>query len=128
MPQRFGNAVAPEGVLNLKHATYANDFRPVQEGCTCTCCRPTSEGGLGITRAYIYHLAAKETAGAHLLSMHNIYYLLSLMNQIRTAIIEDRYPAFLKAYFNTLYAGDKSKYPEWVVDALRGVHVDLLVD
>lgn len=120
--------MTPEGVLNLKHAKYAADFRPVQESCTCTCCRPTSDGGLGITRAYIYHLAAKETAGAHLLSIHNIHYLLSLMNQIRIAIIEDRYPTFLKTYFDTLYAGDISKYPEWVVDALRGVGVDLLVD
>lgn len=125
---RFGNAVTPGGVLNLKHASFANDFRPVQEGCTCTCCRPTTEGGLGITRAYIYHLAAKETAGAHLLSMHNIHYLLSLMSQIRGAIIQDRYPAFLKHYFNILYAGDKTKYPDWVVEALRGVGVDILVD
>lgn len=48
------------------------------------------------------------------------------MRQIRTAIIEDRYPAFLKAYFNVLYAGDKTKYPDWAVNALKGVNVDIL--
>lgn len=120
--------MTPEGVLNLKHAKYADDFRTVQEGCTCTCCRPVADGGLAITRAYIHHLAAKETAGAHLLSIHNIHYLLSLMRQIRSAIIRDDYPCFLRHYFDTLYAGDKSKYPDWAVEALRGVGVDLLVD
>lgn len=87
-----------------------------------------SSGGLGLTRAYIHHVAAKETAGAHLLSIHNVHYLLDLMRRIREAIIADRYPQFLKAYFGTLYAGDKSKYPAWIVEALRGVNVDLMVD
>lgn len=64
--QRFGNAITSRGVLNLKHSRFAEDFSPVEEGCTCTCCRSTESGGLGTTRAYIYHLAAKETVGAHL--------------------------------------------------------------
>ena len=125
---RFGNAITSSGTLNLRHASFAKDFRPVEEGCRCTCCRPREEGGLGITRAYIYHVTAKETAGAHLLSMHNVHYLLDLMRQIRESIIEDRFPGFLKAYFAKLYAGDKDKYPRWAVDALRGVGVDLMED
>lgn len=36
------------------------------EECTCSCCLPSDKGGLGISRAYIHHLAAKETVGAHL--------------------------------------------------------------
>ena len=123
---RFGNAVTATGVFNLRHATYAYDFRPVEEGCKCTCCRPQSEGGLGITRAYIHHVAAKETAGAHLLSMHNVHYLLDLMRQAREAIVEDQYPAFLIEYFSKLYGGDKEKYPIWAVEALRGVGIDLI--
>ncbi|GAB7354312.1 hypothetical protein MBLNU459_g4830t2 [Dothideomycetes sp. NU459] len=97
---RFGNAVTSIGVLNLRQATYANDFRPVEEGC-------------------------KETAAAHLLSIHNVHYLLNLMRNIRTSIIEDRFPAFIRSYFSTLYAGDKARYPAWVVEALRGVGVNL---
>lgn len=84
--------------------------------------------GLGVTRAYIHHLAAKETAGAHMLTMHNVAYLLSLMNAARTAVVEDRYPAFLKKTFSDWHAGDKSKFPGWAVDALRGVGVDLMQD
>lgn len=76
----------------------------------------------------MHHVAGKETAGAHLLSMHNVHFLLDLVARAREAIREDRYPAFLKEWFRTLYAGDKGKYPEWAVEALRGVGVDLMVD
>ena len=123
---RFGNAVTDTGTFSLRHSSYAYDFGPVEEGCMCTCCRPPSEGGLGITRAYIHHLAAKETAGAHLLSMHNVHYLLNLMRRVREAIVAERYPEFLKEYFGKLYAGDKAKFPQWAVDALKKVDIDLL--
>jgi queuine/archaeosine tRNA-ribosyltransferase len=59
--------------------------------------------------------------------MHNVHYQLNLMKNVRQAIIEDRYPAFLKDFFAKLY-DDKGKYPEWAVDALKGVGVDLLSD
>ena len=64
--QRFGNAITASGNLNLRHASFANDFTPIDADCSCECCRSEEEGGLGITRAYIYHVASKETAGAHL--------------------------------------------------------------
>jgi queuine tRNA-ribosyltransferase len=122
---RFGNAITKHGVLNMRHAKYANDFGPIEEGCGCRACRP---GGLGTTRAFCHHLAAKETVGAHLLTMHNVWYQLQLMRDVRQAIIEDRYPAFLKQFFRDQYDGDKTKYPEWAVGALKGVGVDILED
>jgi len=124
---RFGNAITDAGVLNLRHASYAEDFTPIEEGCTCPCCRPKSEGGLGITKAFVCHVAAKETTGAHLLTMHNVHYQLNLMRRAREAILEDRYPAFIRQFFAQLY-DDKRDYPEWAVDALQGVGVDLMVD
>jgi tRNA-guanine transglycosylase len=122
---RFGNAVTSRGLLNLRQQTYAEDFGPVEEGCQCVCCRPVKQGGLGITRAFIYHTAAKETAGAHLLSIHNVFFLLDLMRRVREAILADEYPEFLKGYFDKMYAGQKDKYPAWSVEALLGVGVDL---
>lgn len=121
---RFGNAITATGTINLRHASYGDDFGPVEEGCRCATCRP----GTGVTRAYIHHLAAKETVGAHLLSVHNVHYLLELMRRVREAIAEGRYPEFLKAYFRGMYDCDRGKYPSWAVDALRGVGVDLMVD
>ena len=84
--------------------------------------------GLGISRAFMHHLTAKETAGAHMLTMHNVAYLLGLMNKARTAVVEDRYPQFLKETFGKWYKGDKTKFPKWAVDALRSVGVDLMED
>ena len=123
---RFGNAITARGVLNLRNAVFSDDFGPIEEGCQCTCCRPATDGGLAITRAYVYHVTAKETAGAHLLTMHNVHYQLDLMRRAREAIIEDRYPQFVGEFFSQLYAGDKEKYPKWAVNALRDVGLDLL--
>ena len=55
--------------------------------------------------------------------MHNVYHLLSLMRSARNAILEDRYPAFLRSFFSR-YFGDKGA-PSWAVAALRGVGIDL---
>lgn len=49
------------------------------------------------------------------------------MMAARQAILEDRFPAFLREFYAKLY-GDKLKYPDWLVKTLRGVGVDLLVD
>ncbi|KAG4221295.1 hypothetical protein PC116_g30229, partial [Phytophthora cactorum] len=121
---RFGNAITKYGVLNLRNAKYANDFGPIEDGCGCNCCR---KDGMGITRAFVHHNTAKETVAAHLLTMHNVWYQLDLMRQVREAIIADRYPAFLRQFFANLYP-DQANYPKWAVDALRGVGVDLYED
>ena len=47
------------------------------------------------------------------------------MSQARQAIKEDRYPQFVKDFFQTLYHGDSSRYPLWAVDALKTVAIDL---
>lgn len=60
------------------------------------------------------------------LTMHNVHYLLSLMGKVRAAIIADRYPDFLRAYFSKAYGGDMTRAPTWAVTALREVGVDLL--
>ncbi|KAL7274665.1 hypothetical protein RUND412_002428 [Rhizina undulata] len=151
---RFGNAVTSRGVLNLRSSIYASDFTPVDPTCQCPVCRPAdsppppplnstlnppsysttstqttyTNRGLGITKAYIHHLASKETVGAHLLTIHNVAFLLNLMARARQAIVDDRYPSFLKEFFSGWYEGDKGLYPKWAVDALRGVGVDLLED
>lgn len=123
---RFGNAITKYGVLNLQKRHYAYDFGPVEEGCKCPICKPKAEGGLGITRAYVHHLVTKETVGAHFLTLHNVHYQLELMRQARQAIIADKFPEYVHQFFSDLHGGDKTKYPQWAVDALRKVDIDLL--
>lgn len=107
-----------------KNARYAEDFGPVEEGCKCTTCRPKDENdGLAVSRAFIHHLAAKETVGAHLLTMHNVHWMLDLMRRAREAISEDRYPAFARQFFREYFPGKDA--PDWAAEALRGVGIDL---
>ncbi|KAK2616849.1 hypothetical protein QQS21_000227 [Conoideocrella luteorostrata] len=120
---RFGNAVTKHGVLNIRNARYANDFGPIEPGCGCMCCRQGEEG-MGVTRAYVHHNTSKETVSAHLLTIHNVWYQLNLMREVRQSIIEDRFPAYVQQFFANLY-DDKADYPGWAVETLRRVNIDL---
>jgi queuine tRNA-ribosyltransferase len=73
-------AFTRSGRLNLKNATFARDPRPVEPGCECYCCA-------NFSRAYVRHLVnANEILAAVLLSIHNLYALISLMREMRQAI------------------------------------------
>ena len=73
------------GGLVIRNAQYAHDFGPIEEGCDCYACR-------NFSRAYIRHLIkAGEITGGRLATIHNLRYLLRLMERIRKAIEEDRY-------------------------------------
>lgn len=121
---RFGNAITKHGMLNLRGARFAYDFEPIEPGCGCACCR-TEDGGMAITRAFVHHNASKETVAAHLLTIHNVWYQLNLMREIRESVVEDRFPEYIRRFFASLHAS-KEDYPEWAVEALRGVGVDLM--
>lgn len=119
---RFGHALTKYGVLNLRHRSYSLDDRPIEEGCKCPVCKPQSEGGMGITRGTIFQLAAKETVGAHLLTLHNVWYQLELMRNARQAIVEDRFEDYVQQFFKNKY-GSRDKYPQWAIDALKSVDI-----
>ncbi|KAG6054521.1 hypothetical protein E4U17_003728 [Claviceps sp. LM77 group G4] len=120
---RFGNAITKHGILNIRNAAFANDFGPLEDECGCMCCRQ-GDGGMGITRAYVHHNTSKETVAAHLLTIHNVWYQLNLMRELRQSIVEDRFPARVQQFFADRYK-DKANYPDWAVTALRLVNVDL---
>jgi len=79
---RHGAALVKGGRLNLKNAQYAADETPLQEGCGCYTCQ-------AFTRAYLRHLlVANEILGLHLLSLHNLHFLLDLMRRIRASLLD----------------------------------------
>ncbi|EMR08130.1 queuine tRNA-ribosyltransferase [Pneumocystis murina B123] len=118
---RFGNALTPYGVLNLRNQRFSKDYNPIDKDCKCPCCKP---GEWGITRTYIHHIVCKETVAAHLLTIHNIHYQLNLMKEIRNAIIHDKFPVFVKKTFDQLYS--EKNYPKWAVESLNTVNINLL--
>ncbi|MCL4474586.1 MAG: tRNA guanosine(34) transglycosylase Tgt [Actinobacteria bacterium] len=87
---RNGRAYTSEGRLNLRNAALARDFGPLDPACGCYACRTFS-------RAYLRHLVTqKEILGLHLLSLHNVTFLLDLAQQARAAIKEGRFQSFKK--------------------------------
>ncbi|MEZ0537705.1 tRNA guanosine(34) transglycosylase Tgt [Caldicellulosiruptoraceae bacterium PP1] len=81
---RNGTVFTKEGRMIVRNATYAKDFRPIEEDCDCYTCK-------NFTRAYLRHLIkAEEILGAMLLSIHNVRFLLRYMEQIRKDIEEDK--------------------------------------
>jgi queuine tRNA-ribosyltransferase len=72
------------GDLRLRNARYRDDTRPVDESCECYACRHFS-------RAYLHHLQrANEILGARLATIHNLFYYLALVRELRAAIAAGR--------------------------------------
>ena len=89
---RNGTAMTEHGNLTIRNAEYKDDFRPVEEGCNCYCCRNYS-------RAYVRHLInVDEMFGGILLSIHNIHFLINLMKRVRKAIKEDKFGDFREKF------------------------------
>jgi queuine tRNA-ribosyltransferase len=76
------------GDLKIKNARYKDDQAPLDESCSCYCCK-------NFSRAYLHHLhRSKEILGARLNTIHNLHYYLNLMQEMRDAIDGDRFHAF----------------------------------
>ena len=94
---RHANAFTHHGKINLRNAKYKEDFTPIDE-CDCYTCTH-------YTKAYIRHLfVANEGLGGRILSIHNIRFLIRMMEEMREAIKEDRFleykNEFLKNYLS----------------------------
>ncbi|MDU6597772.1 tRNA guanosine(34) transglycosylase Tgt [Finegoldia magna] len=90
---RNGTALTSKGKLVVKNAKYRDDFAPLDENCDCYACK-------NHTRAYIRHLLnVDEILGARLLSIHNLRFLIKMMENIRKSIEEDRYLEFKDEFY-----------------------------
>jgi queuine tRNA-ribosyltransferase len=79
--------------LNLVNANFASDQLPIENDCHCYTCK-------NFSRAYIRHLIiAKEMLSSTLLSIHNLFSLISLLDDIRNAIIAGKFNEFCDLFF-----------------------------
>ncbi len=93
---RNGGLFTRHGRLNLRNARYTADPLPVEPGCDCYTCQYFS-------RAYLRHLfKAEETLALHLATVHNVRFMVRLMEEIRGHIRAGTFTAF-KAGFLTTY-------------------------
>ncbi len=80
------------GRLNLRNLANADDERPIDPDCSCTTCAQFS-------RAYLRHLTvAGEMLGATLLSIHNLFTLVSITRDLRRAVLEGQLAAFAEEF------------------------------
>ena len=85
---RHGTLMTSQGRINIKKAIYKDDFTPLDSQCDCYCCR-------NYTKAYLNHLKRTEEGfGTRLMSIHNVRFLIKLMEETRKAIKEDRFNDF----------------------------------
>ena len=79
---RNANVFTWNGNLSMRNAKYKDDFKPLDEKCSCYTCR-------NYTRAYLRHLfIAEEILALELASIHNLYFYLQLVTQARMHIID----------------------------------------
>ena len=89
---RNATVFTSSGKLLLRGASYTRDFRPVDDTCPCYACRTH-------TRAYIRHLFnTEEYLAGRLASLHNLTFLIQLVDFMRQAIEEDRFTEFRRDF------------------------------
>lgn len=91
---RHGSAWVMGERLNLRNARFKDDPAPLEEACTCYTCTHFS-------RAYLNHLVRANEILAHvLLSTHNVHFLVNEMEEIRQAILDDRFGTYADAFLS----------------------------
>jgi queuine tRNA-ribosyltransferase len=78
--------------LNIKNAGFTKDFGPIDPSCDCSTCK-------NYTRSYLHHLfSADEMTAMRLASVHNLRFMLKLMEETREAIKNDTFSELKARY------------------------------
>lgn len=97
---RHGLYYHHKGTVSIKQARYEHDTSPLDEQCQCKVCRNYS-------RAYLRHIfREQEILSSMLASYHNLYFLHTMMEEIRTAINEDRFEEYKKNFLEQFHSGE----------------------
>ena len=90
---RNGTAMTTYGKVVVRNALYAHDYSPLDPECDCYACK-------NFTRAYIRHLVkAGEILGARLITIHNLRFLIKLIENIRESIKNDNFLEFREEFY-----------------------------
>ncbi|MDD2689064.1 MAG: tRNA guanosine(34) transglycosylase Tgt [Candidatus Omnitrophica bacterium] len=98
---RNGSAFTSVGKLTIRNSPYIEDFKPLDEKCSCYACQ-------NFSRAYLRHLFnTDEILGLRLVSLHNIHFYLELMRNARDAVAQDRFTEFKKEFLKDYNSNSK---------------------
>lgn len=85
---RHGTLFTRKGKLRIDKRSFKDDHVPLDPGCDCRTCKNYS-------RAYIHHLCkSEEMSWMRLASIHNVKFMMDLMEESRKAIRESRFDEF----------------------------------
>jgi queuine tRNA-ribosyltransferase len=91
---RHGTLHTANGRINIRNAQFVEQFVPIEEGCTCYTCTHH-------TRAYLAHLfRGDEMTAATLASIHNLHFILRLVENIRESILNDTFHQYKKEFLS----------------------------
>ena len=89
---RTSAVYSPTGRFNVSGGSYRKDFSPIDSECTCYTCK-------NYTRAYLNHLfRAKEILGPTLATIHNVHFIVNLVERMRLAIESGDFFEFKKEF------------------------------
>ena len=89
---RNGSMFVREGRLNITAGRYKRKYAPIEEGCDCYTCRT-------YTAAYVHHLfRAKELLAYRLATIHNLRFILRLMEEMRAAIVAGEFAEYRREF------------------------------
>ena len=95
---RNGTVFTADGRLNIKRAEFRADRRPLDDECGCSACARFS-------RAYLRHLfLADEILGLRLLSLHNVHFLVALMQRARLALLDGTFHGWSEAWLQRYHS------------------------
>jgi len=94
---RNGTLHTNDGRINIFNAKFINDFSKIDDDCECYTCE-------NYTRAYLSHLfRAKEMFAATLASIHNLHFIVKLVENMRQSILDERFIEFKKEFLSKYY-------------------------
>ena len=98
---RTGTIFSKNGRVNITVSAYRKDFSPVEEDCPCYTCT-------NYTKAYLNHLfRAKEMLASTLATIHNEFFIVSLVAKMRETIIDGSFQEFKADFLGKYYAKTK---------------------
>ncbi|MCL0028601.1 tRNA guanosine(34) transglycosylase Tgt [Dehalococcoidia bacterium] len=98
---RNGALLSGEGRINIANAPYKADNRPVEQDCDCYTCHTFSA-------AYVHHMfRSGELLAYRLATIHNVRFILRLMEEMRRAIMEGRFESYRADFHKRFAAPDE---------------------
>ncbi|MFH1316835.1 MAG: tRNA guanosine(34) transglycosylase Tgt [Candidatus Woesearchaeota archaeon] len=85
---RRNSLLTKKGPLKILNSRYKDDKNPIEKDCKCYTCK-------NFTRAYLHHMArSKEFNGMMLNTIHNLHFVINLMEHARKHIKENSFLRF----------------------------------